>query len=363
MNKEKVVVFNYSLEMGGTDRVAVELANIFSRNGHDVCFLTFKKTCSDFFTLDPSVSRKHLGFEVDDSSTSGFGYMRWGAFVSFLKLIFFLGKEKPGYLIGNWTSINCLAILAAFFANVKVVCIEHIHFDQPSMLWKVLRRFTYPRAFRIVCLTNADYDDYCRLGGRVVKIYNPLTVSVSGSSKRVGKNFVAVGRLEAQKGFDILIKSFVEVVDKHPDAMLKIYGSGGEERNLNKLIRLSGLSEHVALVGPTKNISCAYINSDFFVLSSRFEGFGLVIIEAQAHGLPVVSFDCPRGPSEIIRDRENGLLVENGSIDALANAMLELLNDRQLCDYMVGNAFKDIARFSHPAIYDEWAKKVFGAPK
>lgn len=360
---KNIIMLNYSLEMGGTDRVAVELSKLFADNGHHVKFVSIKSISNDFFSLPSAMPRESLGFLADDERLKGFQYLGVSSVRALFRFFAILRCERPDLVISNWTSVNCFALIACSLMRVRCVCIEHIHFDQPSLFWRSLRWVFYRRASKIVCLTDSDLKSYLALGVNASKIHNPLTVKVEAVSKRKGSVFIAVGRLELQKGFDILIRSFACVVDKFPDSKLRIYGDGSQRSELQNLIDSLRLKESVSLLGATKNISSAYSQADYFVLSSRFEGFGLVIVEAQAHGLPVVSFDCPRGPSEIIRNRENGLLVENGSIDALADAMLELLNDRQLCDYMVENAFKDIARFSHSAIYDEWSKKVFGAPK
>lgn len=356
----KTIVFNYALEMGGTDRVAVELSNIFSDAGIEVIFLTMKKRQQDYFTLNPSVKRLDLGFVADDQIARGFGYLGFRALIAFFKMVRLLFKEKPDYVVSNWTSVNCFALLAGLLFKSKVVCVEHIHFSQPSKLWQFFRRLTYWSAHRVVCLTDDDLADYAKLGVKAVKIYNPLTVEVSNLSRREGKKFIAVGRLELQKGFDILINAFRLVLDQHPDASLDIYGDGTQRNALSTLISNLGLEESVALRGATKNISEAYSRSDFFVLSSRFEGFGLVIVEAQAHGLPVAAFDCPRGPSEIIDDRVNGLLVENGSVLDLSIKMIELIENPEMCAAMVNAAFMSNRRFGHESIREEWHAKVFG---
>ena len=357
----KVVIFNYALEMGGTDRVAVELSKILSNEReHDMIFLTMKARVNDYFELDPSVRRIDLGFCADDKKQQGVSYLGWRAFKSFLRMIFFTLKERPDYIISNWTSINCFALFATFFFKVRVVCVEHIHFEQPSRFWSFLRKLTYRTAYRVVCLTDQDLEGYTCIGAKAVKIFNPLTVNVLKRSKRQGNKFIAVGRLEEQKGFDILIKAFKSVVASHSNASLEIYGEGTQRGVLRKLIREFDLEESVTLKGATKDISRAYAGADFFVLSSRFEGFGLVIVEAQAHGLPVVSFDCPRGPSEIISDGVNGLLVENGSCKKLAEKMIYLIDNPELCSKMVAAGIISNKRFEHEAIRQEWLHKVFG---
>ncbi|WP_170867296.1 glycosyltransferase family 4 protein [Pseudomonas sp. NFACC08-1] len=357
----KITVFNYALEMGGTDRVAVELSKIFSNEGEqDVVFLTMKARSDDYFDLSPLIKRADLGFVADDKKQQGISYLGGRAFKAFLKMIVFILKERPDYLVSNWTSINCFALFAAWPFSVRVVCVEHMHFDQPSKLWRFLRWLVYRTAYRVVCLTEQDLDEYKKIGAKAVKIFNPLTVEVLKMSKRQGTKFVAVGRLEEQKGFDILIKAFKRVSTIYPDACLEIYGDGSQRDILLRLILEFDLEGAVTLKGATKNISEAYASADFFVLSSRFEGFGLVIVEAQAHGLPVVSFDCPRGPSEIIFNEVNGFLVENGSCKKLAEKMIELIENPVMCSEMVAAGLKSNERFGHETIRQEWLNKVFG---
>ncbi|WLH47917.1 glycosyltransferase family 4 protein [Pseudomonas beijingensis] len=357
----KIVIFNYALEMGGTDRVAVELSKILSDEGkRDIIFLTMKARENDYFKLDHSVSRMDLGFCADDKKQRGVSYLGWRAFKSFLKMIFFILKEKPDYIVSNWTSINCFALLSALPFNVRVVCVEHMHFEQPSKFWSLLRRLIYRAAYRVVCLTDRDLYEYKKIGAKAIKIFNPLTVDVLERSKRQGRKFIAVGRLEEQKGFDILIRAFRNVVAAYSDACLEIYGDGTQRDMLSQLIQDFNLEESVTLMGATKDISRAYASADFFVLSSRFEGFGLVIVEAQAHGIPVVSFDCPRGPSEIISDGVNGLLVENGSCKQLSEKMIYLIENPEMCSKMVIAGIISNKRFEHETIRREWLHKVFG---
>ncbi|WP_081945763.1 glycosyltransferase family 4 protein [Halomonas salina] len=355
-----ISVVNYDLAMGGTDKVAYELSLLFRDHGHDVTFLTVKRPSHDFFQLPHDIKRESLGFEANDESVKGAGYIGVGAIKAFCRLVRFLKTRQPDVVVANWTSINCFVILASFFCRTRVVCIEHIHFDQPSSIWQRFRKWLYRHAYRVVCLTDQDLEKLSAIGSKAVKIYNPLSVKVDCLAERKdGFKFLAVGRLEEQKGFDILIKAFSKVVRYSPRAKLDICGSGSQREALRSLIHQEGLEEHVFLRGPTEDISAAYSDSDYFVLSSRYEGFGLVLVEAQAHGLPVISFDCPNGPSEIIEDRVNGLLVENGSEESLADAMCELIENPEACDRLINNAFSSLQRFSHDTIYEQWEREVF----
>lgn len=138
---------------------------------------------------------------------------------------------------------------------------------------------------------------------------------------------MAAGRIERIKGFDLLVEAWKEVVTRYPDWTLRIAG-GGNPYELTQIIKEQKLEESVKLTGPVKEMSAEYLNSSIFVLSSRSEPFGLVLIEAMSFGVPVVSFDCPNGPREIINDGVDGKLVENGNIKALATAITEMIADK-----------------------------------
>ncbi len=203
-----------------------------------------------------------------------------------------------------------------------------------------------------VTLSSEDNDRWIEVKNRKF-IYNPLSFFPDKVSECKTKQVIAVGRYTYQKGFDMLIESWKYIKEKHPDWVLKIYG-GGERKDFIKLRDSFGLEENVFLESSSDNIIDKYCESSIFVLSSRFEGFGMVITEAMACGLPAVSFECPSGPRDIINDGEDGLLVENGNIKQLAEKISYLIENDELRKEMGKKARINVEKFKIENIAKQW---------
>lgn len=179
---------------------------------------------------------------------------------------------------------------------------------------------------KLVVLTEKDREAWVELDN-VVSIPNPLSFIPSSVSCMTGKKVICVARYSHEKGIDLLLKAWKEVESQIDDWRLDVFGEG-ERSPYEQLIDNLGIDRaHCALNGRTTDVEKEYCDSSIFVLSSRFEGFGMVIVEAMACGLPVVAFDCPWGPQAIISDGEDGLLVENGNPSALAQGLIALIKD------------------------------------
>jgi glycosyltransferase involved in cell wall biosynthesis len=165
---------------------------------------------------------------------------------------------------------------------------------------------------------------------------------------------VAAGRLTPQKGFDLLIPAFADVVREHPGWQLRIHGAGPQRAELRQAILDHDLYNLVFLMGPTPVLGAALAQGSIFVLSSRFEGFGMVIVEAMSKGLAVVSFDCERGPAEIISNGEDGLLVPALDTNALAAAITALASDRERRAQLGAAAVQTARRYDRVAIGARW---------
>jgi glycosyltransferase involved in cell wall biosynthesis len=168
------------------------------------------------------------------------------------------------------------------------------------------------------------------------------------------KVFTAVGRLVPQKGFDMLIDAFAAVASAHQDWILRIWGEGPERAGLERQIALRGMTGRIELPGVSNSPGSWIKSADAFVLSSRFEGWGLVLGEAMAAGLPAVSFNCHWGPAEMITHDENGLLVPSDDVPALASIMSRLMGDAELRTRLGEIAAASMRRFAPENILDRW---------
>ena len=168
------------------------------------------------------------------------------------------------------------------------------------------------------------------------------------------KRVIAVGRLDYQKSFDRLILVWEKVHEMMPDWRLDIFGQGEWKEMLQGMIDERGLQDCVKLNGPTKDIGKEYAESSMLVMSSHYEGFPMVMIEAMACGLPALCFDFKCGPRDIIRPGENGLIVPDGDIDGLAEAMIRLMKDEELRKRMGENAKRVVETYSEERVMAKW---------
>ncbi len=250
------------------------------------------------------------------------------------------------------------ALLSFFsgFNRKKIIVAEHVYAEYYGNIINRFRTLIYSKFGKIVVLTTNDLKFFqCSgIGEKVTVIPNPVLPSSEPKSTCDNKRIITVGRLVYQKGFDNLIKAFKPISEHHPDWKLDIYGDGPLKSDLENLINEYHLEEKVNLCGLSSQIPKEFSTSSIFVMSSHFEGFPMVLIEALTQGVPCISFDCPNGPSDIIKNGVNGLLVENQNIHDLANAIELLIKNDNERKRLGNNAPDSIKQFSKDIIIKKW---------
>ena len=189
-------------------------------------------------------------------------------------------------------------------------------------------------------------------------IHNPIITPTEGQSDCMAHQVIAAGRYAPQKGFDLLIEAWDIVHRKHSSWVLRIYGDGSLRDSFQQRIDELGMTDTCILEPTVPNIADKYCESSVFVLSSRFEGFGMVITEAMACGVPPVSFACPCGPRDIIDVGKDGLLAENGNIGQLAEKISYLIEHEDIRKEMGRQAKINAERFMMRNIAEQW-KRLF----
>ena len=210
---------------------------------------------------------------------------------------------------------------------------------------------------RMVVLTESAKNDWPELSN-VTLIPDPLPFKVDEVSPLTFKRVVCIGRYDFDKGNDLLLSAWARVEKQVPEWILDVYGNGKTETYQQLMVQLGIDFSRCHLYGPTTEVKKEYLQSSLFVLPSRYEGFGLVLIEAMACGLPIVSFDCENGPRNIVRDGQNGFLVQPFDVDAFAERLLTLMRDEELRHKMGAEARQSSRQYQIEDIALRW-KSLF----
>lgn len=344
----KVVFFINSLKYkSGTERVACVLANLFS----DILKWDISIINRD---TDFSQVAYQLSENIEIFECSG------GYFDFFKKSQIVINDIEPDFIISH--NMGKLSLLLTFLnrGQANLISLEHVAFSVRPRLVRLLSKILYKRIDQVVVLTEQDKKSYSSFQKNIIKINNisPYDLDENLIYDVNSKDIIAVGRLTYQKNYESLLESWELISTKSPEWKLKIYGTGENQDNLTKIITERGL-KNVTLMGSANNIDEIYKKAAFFVMSSRFEGLPMVLIEAQTFGLPIVSYDCPHGPSEVIDHELNGLLVENQNSNALAKAIQRLIDQPEVRLEYSKSAKKSAQRFTTTSILKEW-KNLLG---
>ncbi|NWK98773.1 glycosyltransferase family 4 protein [Sphingobium lactosutens] len=356
----KVAFVLAGLSAGGAERVISKLAAGSLARGWEVTIVTFDRPGDPIFhPIDPRVSLIRLALP-----TKGRGLSAW---IAAVRRCWALRRTLQGrfdVVISFLTKVNVLTLLATRGGKMPVIVSERNNPDrQPAHpLWRFALRYLYPRAASIVMLTHKGRERLRPVERkRAVVIPNPVCPLPYGPRHDWPPQLVAVGRLNEQKGFDLLIAAFASLAERFPDWNLVIFGEGPDRSALEAQVASLGLTRRIGLPGCTAHHGEWIESATLFVLSSRYEGFANVVGEAMQAGLAVVAYDCDFGPSDLIEPNVSGLLVPPENVNELSNALAQLMSSPADRERLGSGAVERVKMFRESAVLSRWMQVIENA--
>ncbi len=361
--------------MGGTIRAAINLAGYLADHKDVEIVSTYRRREEPYFAFDPRVKVMALDDERKGATPARLRPLR--AVLRRIPSALYHPADIRKHNHSLWTDIRLVRLLRRqrgvvigsrpghniLVADLKVPGLVGIGLEQMNLrshaknLRKAMLR-RYRDLDGLAVLTEQDREEY----GRAMNGTAPPMWRIPNTVARVeppradlsAKRIFAAGRYTAQKGYDFLIPAFAPVAAAHPEWELKLCGRGKDTQKLRALIAEEGLEDRVILDGPTDDVPGEMAQASIYALSSRYEGFPLVLIEAMSKGMACVAFDCPTGPADIIDDHRNGLLVPARDVEGLTAALMELVSDEDLRRRCGEAALETAQGFTMAAIGPKW---------
>ena len=361
----------------GTERILSDKMNyLANRYGYDITFITYEQGNHPMaFSLDKRI-------RVIDLNTRFFPLYKLNPVRRVIaksfqkrklksKLHDVLSVVNPDFVVlttYDFDKFGSILTLPYRFVIESHICISDVRqeFRQHNVILKLFGKYLDSIHFKImnkadalVSLTSADKTNWEKhVNIPIFVIPNLVTVypnDISCYSERSNR-IICVGRLTRQKGFDYLIKAWALIANKYPGWKIDIFGSGDLEDFLIQMIDNYNLKESITINKPTSNIFEEYDRSSIYVLSSRYEGFGLVLLEAMSFGIPCISFNCPHGPSDMITNGEEGILVPVGDINKLADSIEWMITHKEERERMSQNSREKVKYYLAENIMPQWVE-------
>lgn len=351
----KLLFFIGSMRGGGAERVMAVLTDELAKRGHEITLVVMSSYPS-YYKLNKEVKLIQFDNRVNNSLFGKIKYKLKSYFFIRQKII----KINPDVVIPFMYSLITPVLISSLFLKTPVIASEHMTFDKEmSFRLRFKRLYLNKLADRVTVLTEHDFNYIGnRLRNKVV-MPNPLPYKpIDEFSNKREKIILAAGNIDRyyHKGFDNLIKIWGKIAKQYPDWKLHIAGNGSED-SMAKLYELANeydLSNQFVLLGQVKELDKQFRESSIFVLSSRYEGLPMVLLEAMSQGCTCISYDCKTGPREIISNNINGILVEDQNIDDMTLALSDLIENEDKRERLATEAIKSVNRFSVENITDRW---------
>ena len=341
----------------GTDgglKVSTNLANELSKV-YEVHLISVISTEEIFFPLNNAVRYKNLSSEKISMSKN---------FVKAVKLLrTYIKKNNIEVLFGIGMTMNIVGIISTIGLSTKFISCDHTNsiVDIDTTMKKLQRYVGAKLADKIITLTTADRNNYIKKykinSKRVDYIYNWIdSIDVEKKYNLDSKKLITVGRFHQQKGYDYLSKVAIKVLSRYPDWQWDIYGSGNDQIKQYLITELDkgGVLSRVHFKGNVKGTDNIYPDHAIYVMTSRYEGLPLVLLEAKQYGLPIVSFNCPTGPAEIVLNGTNGVLIDNYDTEQMRIKINELIENVELRKKFSQSAILDTEKFTKDKIIQQW---------
>ena len=355
LKMKKIALVKWSIDRtDGGLKVATSLANELSAM-YEVHLLSMISTEKNFFSLKQSVRYQNLSPKKISMSKN---------FLDAIKLLRnYLKEQSIDIVFGIGMSMNTVGVVSTIGLKTKFVSCDHTNsiVDIDTKVKKIQRYIGAKFADKLITLTQEDCENYIKKYGvpeeKICYIYNWKEDPLSNLTYNIdATKIVTVGRFDSQKGYDYLVQIAKKVLTKKSDWTWEIYGSGNQDEvdKIRNLINENNLQDKLYIKGLEKNQDLIYGDKGIYVMTSRYEGLPLVLLEAQQYNLPIVSFSCPTGPNEIVENGVNGYLIDCYDVEAMSNRLLELMNDKDLRNRFSSHAKDNIEKFNKDRIIHQW---------
>ena len=339
---------------GGTERVTAMIANELSKKQtYEVHIISVtNESMASFFELEPTVYHHRILQQKTVNLKKDYFKVVHG-------IRKYIKKHSIDILIEVDVICNLYTIPATRFLKTKIISWEHFNYysNNGSKLRDISRKMTKYFSHHIVTLTEQDRQNYSEKLGvthKVTCIYNPIQSDEMYPYNVTSKQILSVGRLTYQKGFDLLCEVAKEVLHKHPCWTWIIVGEGEDRELIERKIKEYHLENRLILTGNQKEVGPYYQNSSLYVMTSRYEGLPMTLLEAKSYQLPIISFNCQTGPADLILDNKNGYLIEQGNVAIMAEKIINLLDNESLRQQFSSQALVDIKKFGIDEVMSKW---------